>query len=87
MSKLETLACCVFEFDTPALRGRKCLFSPRLAALGQTNLLPCPHLHTDGKLIVCDIQTPVRNEIDVLFNGTVDDKPVRNTFEKSLYGM
>lgn len=70
---------------TPVPGAPESQFFYRLAALGQTNLLPCPHLHTDGKLIVCDIQTPVRNEIDVLFNGTVDDKPVRNTFEKSLY--
>lgn len=84
MSKCETLAYCVFEFD----RGRKCLFSPRLIASGQptTNLLPCPHLHNDGKLIVCDIQTPVANNIEVLFKGTVDGKPVRNTFDKSLFG-
>ncbi|XP_075890124.1 uncharacterized protein LOC142893440 isoform X2 [Nelusetta ayraudi] len=70
---------------TPLPGAPESQFFYRWVQFPTTNLLPCPHLHNDGKLIVCDIQTPVANNIEVLFKGTVDGKPVRNTFDKSLF--
>lgn len=64
------------------------LLSPRALYGRETtlDLQPCPKVYKDHKRIVCDLHISSSPLLRVLFNGTVDNKTVRNTFKKELDG-
>lgn len=76
-----------------SLEESKCLISPRLVEhyAGQKSkkqysphLQACPYIHSDGKRTSCDLEATVNDEIRILFNGTLNNKLVRNTFSARL---
>ncbi|XP_068612007.1 uncharacterized protein [Brachionichthys hirsutus] len=42
------------------------------------------YTHTDGVRTGCDLQAKVTQDVHIVFNGTVNNEPVKNTFKREL---
>lgn len=50
-------------------------------------LRACPsYTHSDGVRTGCDLRANLTQDVHILFNGTWNKMPVRNTFKKELEG-
>ncbi|XP_076580649.1 interleukin-13 receptor subunit alpha-1 isoform X1 [Chaetodon auriga] len=75
--------------DTPDLRFFYKLVNEHLngGPDSSTPLQACPsYSYSDGVRTGCDLQASITHDISIVFNGTRNNKLVRNTFKKELKG-